>query len=166
MTQNNVKQKVLLILSLLTSLCVSFININTFSITSKSPSLMMMGDVDENGGKNKKLGKSRFDRMIDDFVNKRYGGGEAFYGKRLSTLSEEDYQKEMLKRSQSDTSVEQKSMLNKEFKNNAILVVGNPSSDVLQWSVFDLLEKGFAVRLAFLDCDRKGAVRIFGLPVN
>ena len=36
---------------------------------------------------------TKFDRAIDDFIGKRYGAGEAFYGKRMSDLDEETYEK-------------------------------------------------------------------------
>lgn len=36
---------------------------------------------------------TKFDRVIDDFIGKRYGAGEAFYGKRMSDLDEETYEK-------------------------------------------------------------------------
>ena len=36
---------------------------------------------------------TKFDRVIDDFIGKRYGAGEAFYGKRMSDLDEDTYEK-------------------------------------------------------------------------
>ena len=35
---------------------------------------------------------TKFDRVIEDFIGKRYGAGEAFYGKRLSDLDDDTYQ--------------------------------------------------------------------------
>jgi len=35
------------------------------------------------------VSRSRFQRSIDDFVGKRYGAGEAFYGRRTSDMSDE-----------------------------------------------------------------------------
>jgi hypothetical protein len=57
-------------------------------------------NMDENGEEKVKpnlfkeilSGKStKFDRVVNDFVGKRYGAGAAFYGKRESDLSEEVY---------------------------------------------------------------------------
>jgi hypothetical protein len=34
---------------------------------------------------------TKLDRVISDFIGKRYGAGEAFYGKRVSDLDEDTY---------------------------------------------------------------------------
>lgn len=122
-------------------------------------------DEDNNDNKNKSpiLGKSRFDRLLDDFVNKRYGGGQAFYGKRLSSLSEDEYQEEMKKRQSSQVGNNNNNDKDYELRGNAILVVGDVRDDILQWTVLDLLEKGFTVRLGYVGCGREQVVREFGL---
>ena len=50
----------------------------------------------------------------------------------------------------------------KPLKDNAILIHGDPSVDVLQWIALDLLEKGFQVRISCKD--RSTAIKAFGLP--
>lgn len=95
---------------------------------------------DENNSDSAKKGKKStlFDRVVDDFVGKRYGAGEKFYGRRLSKLSEAQYSDLMRG---SDEPEEAAS--NIELKDNAILVVGEPGSPVhvMQWVVQELLGK-------------------------
>ena len=109
------------------------------------------------GGDKKPAGSKNtgFERGLSDFIGKRYGAGEAFYGKRLSDQTEEEYQQ-----AQSENN---KPLWDDEapLRRNAILVVGGATS-VGQWVVFDLVEKGFAVRVATVD--RKEAINVFGLP--
>lgn len=99
-----------------------------------------------------------FDRVVDDFIGKRYGAGEAFYGKRTSQLTEEEYQ---LMRGDVPINKE-KELLNREFKDNAVLIVFGVTGSYApgQWIAFELAEKGFNVRVV---CDDvKKAVEIFG----
>ncbi len=104
--------------------------------------------------KDDKKQNTRFARGLDDFVGKRYGAGEAFYGKRKSEMSEEDFQAMRLLRAPKQEEIVQ------DLRNNAILVVGG-IEDVNQWAVFDLLEKGFNIRVA--TTDKAKAVESFGL---
>ncbi len=102
---------------------------------------------------------TKFDRIIADFVGKRYGAGQVFYGRRTSQLSEAEYQQELNKNRKPTSLADAASM---ELKNNAILLIGDPNLEVLQWVAFELLEKGFSVRLC---CERfKDAVDVFGIP--
>lgn len=96
-----------------------------------------------------------FERSLNDFIGKRYGAGEAFYGRRLSDLSEAEYQEA---RAEKDKPLWDDDA---ELKGNGILVVGG-ATGVGQWVVYDLVEKGFAVRVA--NVDRKEAIEVFGLP--
>ena len=84
--------------------------------------------------KDDKKQNTRFARGLDDFVGKRYGAGEAFYGKRKSEMSEEDFQAMRLLRAPKQEEIVQ------DLRNNAILVVGG-IEDVNQWAVFDLLQR-------------------------
>lgn len=43
----------------------------------------------------KKRIKSKGDRLLDDFVNKRMAGGRAFYGESLSEMDDEEYAKKV-----------------------------------------------------------------------
>lgn len=97
---------------------------------------------------------SMFERSLSDFVGKRYGAGEAFYGARLSDLSEGEYQ-EMSAAKAKDVYAEPPP------RDNAILVVGSLDG-VGQWVAYDLVEKGFAVRVCGVD--RQRLVDTFGLP--
>lgn len=101
-------------------------------------------------------GKSTmFERSLNDFIGKRYGAGEAFYGRRQSDLSEEEFQ---------ETKAQTEKPLFDEdapLRGNAILVVGGLES-IGQWVAYDLAEKGFAVRVA--SGSRKDAIEVFGLP--
>lgn len=103
---------------------------------------------------------SKFDRILDDFIGKKFGAGEAFYGKRTSTLSDEEYA-ELTKdeKSKEEVAAEYE---NQPLKNNAILLVGEPEADVIQWIALELLEKGFNVRLAVQD--QKRAIQELGQP--
>jgi len=114
----------------------------------------------KNGGDEPKINKpqtksTKLERIIDDFVGKKYGYGQYFYGKRLSDLSEEDYQslirKDRIEIPDEDTPME----------DNAILIIGDLES-IGQWIAFDLAEKGFRIRIATENL--KDAVYIFGLP--
>jgi len=93
--------------------------------------------------------KSKFDRAVDDFVSKRYGQGEAWYGKRTSDLSDEDYDK--LYSSQNPKIEEEE----KPLKENAILIVGSLES-FGQFVSFELATKGFNIRI--VSPDKKKAV--------
>ena len=115
---------------------------------------------DDNDKENKEVKKksTKFDRVVDDFIGKRYGAGEAFYGKRTSQLSEDEYQA-----MRGDVPVnKEKELMNREFKDNAVLIVHgiSGSSAPGQWIAFELAEKGFNVRVV---CDDlKKAVEVFG----
>jgi len=114
---------------------------------------------DDNNNEKKEVKKStKFDRVVDDFIGKRYGAGEAFYGKRTSQLSEDEYQA-----MRGDVPVnKEKELMNREFKDNAVLIVHgiSGSSAPGQWIAFELAEKGFNVRVV---CDNlKKAVEVFG----
>ena len=137
---------------------------------------------DDNPGESKKNSSqipSKFDRVLDDFIGKKFGAGEAFYGKRTSTLSDEDLLKmQDLDKRQSGKSrplsLDDYCRIDRTFRDNAVLVVGaigsSTNTDVLQWIVFDLLEKGFTVRVGIVGekkqtgkCMLEG-IRTFGLP--
>lgn len=107
---------------------------------------------EDKGGTKK---STKFERGLNDFIGKRYGAGESFYGRRQSRLSEEEYQ-------EARAAIEKPLFdENAEFRKNAVLVVGG-EQDIAQWVVFDLVEKGFAVRVASLD--RKSSIAVYGLP--
>ena len=71
--------------------CVGCIN-SLFVVPqfSKYNSILKMSSNDNN---NKKVKSTKFDRVIDDFIGKKYGSGQYFYGPRTSGLSEEEIQK-------------------------------------------------------------------------
>lgn len=101
--------------------------------------------------------RSKFDRIVDDFVQKKYGAGEAFYGRRTQDMSDEEFDKANGVVASDDDELE-----NAPLKGNAILLVGNPETDITQWIAFELLEKGFSVRIA---CSTlKSGVKAFGKP--
>ena len=106
------------------------------------------------GGKKK---STKFDRVINDFVGKRYGAGNFFYGARESELTEEEYQERLLK-SNPTRDVDYETM---DLKENAILIYGG-DSEIGQWMVYELVEKGFNVRIATEK--RDDAVKLFGKP--
>lgn len=72
-----------------------------------------------------------FEGALEDFVGKKYGAGQYFYGVRTSN---------------------EQQLLQKQItlRPNAVLVVGAPESSFCQSVLIELLEKGFAVRYA---CD-------------
>ncbi len=95
--------------------------------------------------------KSKFDRVVDDFVGKRYGAGEFFYGRQTSKLSNEEYA-EMY-------GVQSNEPENVPMRENAILIVGSLEA-MGQWVAFELAEKGFNIRIA--SETKESAVNIFG----
>lgn len=119
--------------------------------------LPLDADKDDGAGKDGKKPNTKFDRVLDDFVGKRYGAGEAFYGKRKSALSEDDFQALRQERAPKQEEIVQ------NLKNNALLVIGG-LDDISQWVAFDLLEKGFNIRVA--STDKKASVECIGLDGN
>jgi uncharacterized protein YbjT (DUF2867 family) len=95
--------------------------------------------------------KSKFDRVVDDFIGKRYGAGEFFYGAQTSKLSNEEYA-EMY-------GVQSNEPENVPMRENAILIVGSLEA-MGQWVAFELAEKGFNIRIA--SETKETAVNIFG----
>ena len=80
--------------------------------------------------------------------------GEAFYGKRKSEMSEEDFQAmRLLRQPKQDERMQ-------DLKDNAILIVGG-IEDINMWTTLELLEKGFNVRIA--TTEKSKAVECFGL---
>jgi hypothetical protein len=101
-------------------------------------------------------GKStKFDRVVSDFVGKRYGAGAAFYGARASDLSEAEYA-EMTGVNKGEVIPDEEKIL----KDNAILIFGS-LNQIGQWVAFELNEKGFQIRVAC--SDKQEAIKIFGL---
>jgi hypothetical protein len=116
-----------------------------FEIYSKSP---------------EKPKSSKFDRVIDDFVGKRFGAGEAWYGKQKSTMSDEEA-------SEIENQRRPKLIVKDEdLKKNAVLLFGDYSSlDAIgDWIAFDLSAKGFNIRVASFDLTK--SIQLFGLPGN
>lgn len=112
------------------------------------------------GNKNKQPVKStKFDRVLDDFIGKKYGAGEKWYGEKTSKLSEDEYA--ALRGLDITVSQEQKES-DIPLKENAILLYGDIDGPTApgQWIAFDLAEKGFNVRVV---CEnRKQAIKAFG----
>jgi hypothetical protein len=77
--------------------------------------------------KSRKKASTFFSRVIDDFVGKRYGAGEAFYGKRTSVMSEEGYaefKQSGQKESQQSLDVAMNELLARPLQPNAVLLSG------------------------------------------
>jgi len=111
---------------------------------------------DKDSGELSKPKSTKFDRVLDDFVGKRYGAGEAWYGKKKSGFTDSEFEElRKLKNPEEENGI--------EFNDNAILLVGG-LGDINQWIAFDLLEKGFNVRIATTDI--KQAIEIFGQNGN
>ncbi len=105
-----------------------------------------------NNNNNNKVKSTKFDRIIDDFIGKKYGSGQYFYGPRTSGLSEEEYAKlRGVDINASKKKDDNENDDNFEFKPNSILLYGDidTKSDyaIGQWIAFELLEKGFNVRI-------------------
>lgn len=102
--------------------------------------------------------QSKFDRTIDDFVGKRYGAGEAWYGKRTAGMSDEEV---LAKEQKNRIKIE---LDDDELQTNAILLVADSKSlDAIgDWVAFDLAAKGFSIRVAAPDISK--AIEYFGLP--
>ena len=98
--------------------------------------------------------KSKFDRVVDDFIGKRYGAGEYFYGRQTSKLSDDEYAAEYGPVMDDDGS-------DAVLRDNAILLVGS-LDELGQWVAFELAEKGFNIRVAACAGKAK-AVNVFGL---
>lgn len=89
-------------------------------------------------------------------MGKRYGAGAAFYGKRESELSEEEYADSMGFNTKEAVIPDNEKIL----KDNAILIFGS-LNQIGQWVAFELNEKGFQIRIAC--SDKQDAINIFGL---
>jgi len=143
-------------LLILLTLTVSFIfvrslyEIRKFSLGARYNSMRLLS-------MNSPPKKSKFDRAIDDFMGKRYGKGEAWYGKRMSDLSDDEYD-EMVGEKNTRQPLE-----DIELKENSILIVGSLES-VGQFIAFELGGKGFNIRV--VSENRKDAISLFGLPGN
>jgi hypothetical protein len=74
----------------------------------------------------------KFDKILDDFMGKKFGAGEFFYGERSSALGK---------------NASQTADRNAVLTPNAVLVVGSPDCAWIQWTIIELIEKGFTVRL-------------------
>lgn len=131
-------------------------------IETKSRHDTRLKATDKNKGNEKSDGKKRkdttFERNLEDFIGKKFGAGEAFYGKRATRLTEEEYAQ---LRGLRQPFEEEEDL---PLKENAILVIGDFLGDCTpaQWIVFELLEKGFAVRIVVKD--RKEGIQAFGSP--
>jgi len=103
---------------------------------------------------------SKFDRIIDDFVGKRYGAGEAWYGTKRSEMSDDEViEMENKRRPKLEVKDE-------DLKKNSILIVGDTDSlDAIgDWIAFDMTAKGFNIRVSSPDLTK--TVDLFGLPGN
>lgn len=133
------------------------------TIISKRRTLLHAEDDVDNSEEDRtpksKKRRSKFDRIVDDFVQKKYGAGEAFYGRRTADMSDEEFDK-----TNKIVTVVEDELENAPLKGNAILLVGDPETDITQWIVFELLEKGFSVRIACSSL--KSGVKAFGKPGN
>jgi len=99
-----------------------------------------------NDNNNKKIKSTKFDRVIDDFMSKKYGSGQYFYGPRTSGLSEEEYAElRGVDVNVPKNNGENENDENYEFKPNSILIYGDidSASDyaIGQWIAFELLER-------------------------
>lgn len=94
-----------------------------------------------------------FERSLDDFIGKRYGAGEAFYGQRTSRLTEDEYEKTQKPKRVYDKDA--------PMKDESVLIVGG-LDEVGQWLAYELNDKGFNVRVACSSL--KQATDIFGFP--
>lgn len=96
--------------------------------------------------------KSKFDRVVDDFIGKRFGAGDYFYGERISQLTDEEYVNQY-------EAVDEEEKVERPLRENAILLVGSLEA-MGQWVAFELAEKGFNIRVAV--ASKAQAVKIFG----
>jgi hypothetical protein len=92
------------------------------------------GSISGSGSGSGSAKRSKFSRSIDDFVGKRYGAGEAFYGKRTSDMSDEAYNAIYGKKTEDITS----SWNTMAMRDNAILLVGG-TGDLVCGSYLPLL---------------------------
>ena len=74
--------------------------------------------------------KSKMDRVIDDFIGKRFGAGDYFYGERVSQLTDEEYMEQY-------EAVDEEELVERPLKDNAILLVGSLEA-MGQWVAFEL----------------------------
>eukprot|EP01041_Mallomonas_annulata_P000441 gene441-790_t len=141
------------------------IKVNSFALyhsksytkwNNQHQSLLMSSNDDDSAKKTSKPQKStKFDRVVDDFMSKRYGNGEFFYGKRTSDMTEEEYTEKTGGPKVRDEDA--------PLRDNAILIVGGIDT-MAQWVAFDLAEKGFNIRIS--GETMKEVTEWFGLPGN
>ena len=131
------------------------INVCSFTAFQYNKHLISMkisSNNDNPNNNNNKVKSTKFDRIIDDFIGKKYGSGQYFYGPRTSGLSEEEYAKlRGVDINASKKKDDNENDDNFEFKPNSILLYGdidtNSDYAIGQWIAFELLEKGFNVRI-------------------
>lgn len=88
----------------------------------------------------RKLSKNQ--RMLDDFLGKRMGQGNIFYGESLADMDDDRYAKKVEDQGKSN---KDERLEIRPLRENPVLVVG-ATGGTGQWVVTDLLSKGFSVR--------------------
>ena len=93
----------------------------------------------DNNKKPLKPKKSKLDRVVDDFIGKRFGAGDFFYGERVSQLTDEEYIEQY-------EAVDEEELVERPLKDNAILLVGSLEA-MGQWVAFELAGIAFQLTL-------------------
>lgn len=96
------------------------------------------------------LSASYLDDLIEDFMGKRFGAGEVFYGASISSR----FKSRQTKQKQTTKSARDAS--------NVVLVVGEAESELTTWTLIELIEKGFDVCLVCADV--VSAYKQYGFP--
>jgi uncharacterized protein YbjT (DUF2867 family) len=102
----------------------------------------------------RKLSKNQ--RLLDDFLGKRMGQGNVFYGEALADLDDDAYAQKVEAQSKND---KDERLEVRPLRDNPVLVVG-ATGGTGQWVVSDLLSKGFSVRAFVRNLDK--AEDLFG----
>lgn len=84
--------------------------------------------------------KSKLDRVVDDFIGKRFGAGDFFYGERVSQLTDEEYIEQY-------EAVDEEELVERPLKDNAILLIGSLEA-IGQWVAFELAGIVFQLTLS------------------
>lgn len=88
--------------------------------------------------------------LLEDFMGKRFGAGEVFYGASISSR----FKSRQTKQKQTTKSAHDAS--------NVVLVVGEADSELTTWTLIELIEKGFNVCLVCADV--VSAYKQYGFP--
>ncbi|CEM07838.1 unnamed protein product [Vitrella brassicaformis CCMP3155] len=108
---------------------------------------------------NKRAASTYASRLWDDFLNKRLGQGEQYYGKRTSDMSQEEFLSTQWTKSQTELALEEEKPL---LPDAVLLVASEPDGELCTATVSLLRNRGFNVRLLVPTSDMQRIEKRYG----